>query len=43
MNSLNKVWVKDRGLFVEDLKRVYRAETKEKAKEVILKIKGELG
>jgi transposase-like protein len=43
MNSLNKVRVKDRGLFVEDLKRVYRAETKEKVKEVILKIKGELG
>jgi transposase-like protein len=43
MNSLNKVRVKDRGLFAEDLKRIYRAETEEKAKEGILKIKGEMG
>jgi hypothetical protein len=29
-----------RGLFAEDLKRIYRAETKEKAKEGILRLKG---
>jgi transposase-like protein len=42
-NSLNQLRVKDRSLFAEDLERVYRAETEEKTKEGILKIKGEMG
>jgi transposase-like protein len=42
-NSLNKVRVKDRSLFAEDLKRIYRAETKEKAKEEILRLKERWG
>jgi transposase-like protein len=42
-NSSNKVRAKDRGLFAEDLKRIYRAETEEKAKEGILKLKERWG
>jgi len=42
-NSLNKVRAKDRGLFAEDLKRIYRAETEEKAKEGILRLKERWG
>ena len=42
-NYLNKVRVKDRGLFAEDLKRIYRAETEEKAKKGILRLKERWG
>jgi transposase-like protein len=38
-DSLNKVRAKDKGLFTEDLKRIYKVETKEKAKKEILKLK----
>ena len=39
-NFLNKTQVKDRGLFAEHLERIYRAETEEKAKDGILRLKG---
>ncbi|QER41883.1 hypothetical protein F1847_03640 [Thermodesulfobacterium sp. TA1] len=42
-NSLNKVRAKDRGLFAEDLKRIYRAETEERAKEGILRLRERWG
>ena len=42
-NSLNQVRVRDRVLFAEDLKRIYRAETEEGAKEGILRLKERWG
>jgi len=42
-SSLNQVRTKDRGLVAEDLKRIYRADTEEEAREAISRLKERWG
>ena len=42
-SSLNQVRARDRGLVAEDLKRIYRADTEEEAREAILRLKERWG
>ena len=42
-SSLNQVRAKDRGLVAEDLKRIYRADTEEEAREAISRLKERWG